>query len=247
MTETPESDKEEFRAGKDDIPAQEIVEGVNADSASYLSLTERTKRWNEARSRAKETGNSAKEEYNKAVLERSRATKGPNPTQEKARKLYEWWQSGCGGVEPLLTQMTQDICSWENLHPYEQARWAILAKALGNHPLSDNDFRSGAVQQQAQKYSSIPAGISWADYDNALYPEEAGYSDKTDGKGVYIHDDDPTYEEWVESQSKQRQHWWQFWRPTEIFTDYDCYSRFIRNQARYRKAAIELGLAKSSR
>lgn len=246
MTDTPDPDKEEFRAGKDDIPDPVIERGEDG-SLAYMSQELRQARWTVAKTRAAEKGTDPRTEFTAMIMERSRALKGPNPTQEKARKLYEWWQSGCGGVEPLLTQMTQDIRSWENLHPYEQARWAILAKALGNHPLSDNDFRSGAVQQQAQKYSSIPAGISWADYDNALYPEEAGYSDKTDGKGVYIHDDDPTYEEWVESQSKQRQHWWQFWRPTEIFTDYDCYSRFIRNQARYRKAAIELGLAKSSR
>lgn len=136
MTETPDPDKEEFRAGKDDIPDPVIERGEDG-SLAYMSQELRQARWTVAKTRAAEKGTDPRTEFTAMIMERSRALKGPNPTQEKARKLYEWWQSGCGGVEPLLTQMTQDIRSWENLHPYEQARWAILAKALGNHPLSD--------------------------------------------------------------------------------------------------------------
>lgn len=236
MTETPDND----------IPA--------GNDATHLSQELRAARWTVAKTRAHEKGTDPRTEFNEMLLESSRAAKGPNPTQEKARKLYEYWQSGCGGAEPLLTEMTQDMRSWANLHPYEQARWAVLSKALGGMWIDDklcHDLTAGTfsrLSEDEEKYKSIPQGFGMFEYDNVLNPEEAGYSDKLDRpiNGVYIHNDDPTYAEWVDQQPKARQHWWQLWRPTEVFTEYDHYCRWIRDQATRRKGAAEVGFAKSS-
>jgi hypothetical protein len=191
MTETPEQpDKEESRADKNWTPDE------NDKLPRVDGTAERIKRWQDAQAEAERTGNTTSAEYYKAMLEleRIRAAKGPNPTQEKARTLYEHWQSGCGGADPLLKQMTQDMRSWANLHPYEQARWAVLAKALGGlwidgqlcHDLTP--VATSHTAQDAMRYKDIPADLSWAEYDDVLNPKDPGYQ-------------------------KLRQHWWQLWRP----------------------------------
>lgn len=237
MTETPESDKEEFRA--DDLP-DPVIEQNEDGSLPYMSQELRAARWTVAKTRAAEKGTDPRTEFNDMLLERKKATMGPNPTQEKARKLYEWWFSGCG------TKSIDTYGKYDHLNIGEKEQWVMLAKALGDHPY--HDHTPDSVTRKAEKYKNIPVGLSWAEYDNALHPEDAGYSGKLDGVSAnsYIHDDDPTYEEWVEAQPLQRKYWWQFWRPTEVFTDYDHYTRFVRDQARYRKAAIELGFTTSS-
>lgn len=197
-------------SGKDDLPVVENEDG----SLTYTAKHARA---------------------NAVFLERRKATMGPNPTQEKARKLYEWWLSGCG------TYIAGNYTPYGKLDEGQQQRWVMLSKALGDHPY--HDHTPGSVEMKAERYKNIPAGLSWADYDNALHPEYAGYSDKVDGKGAYIHNDDPTYEEWVEKQPKLRQHWWQLWRLTKIFVEYDHYRRFIRDQARRRDAGTEPDLA----
>lgn len=264
MTDTPESGKEEFRAGKDEKPEwlpnpddkqrmQEFFGDVpdipdtythydqETGSLTALSTQERIERWEAAQKKSLEKGTDARAEFTADLLERSRALKGPNPTQEKARTLYEWWRSGCGtyadgDYTPYPSTLVLD--QYGNLDEGEKRRWAVLAKALGDHPYHDR--KPGSVEERAERYKNIPANVSWAEYDSVLHPEDAGYAGKLDGvsANAYIHDDDPTYEEWVEAQPLQRKHWWQFWRPVEVHTEYDDYRLFIRNNRLRREAAL---------
>lgn len=211
MTETP-----------DDLPNP--VERNEDGELGYSSTEERIRRWDEAQARALAEGITPREALTRSMLERRKATMGPNPTQEKARKLYEWWRDGCGGAEPYsaeakaLTEMTQDMRTYDNLHPYEQARWAVLAKALGHHPYHDHysKFTTGGEDERGSKKLG---SIGWAEYDDVLHPNET----KWDEKGSYIPISALTYPQWVKRQPKPRKHKWQFWREVEVDTSYHTY------------------------
>lgn len=240
MTDTPR-----------DLPT---VEKGEDGSLTYMSQELRAARWTVAKTRAHEKGTDPRTEFNEMLLENRKATLGPNPTQGKARKLYEYWLSGCGGVDKELTQMRADWCPYDQLNSYDQQRWMVLAKALGGMWIDGklcHDLTAEMVaryRRDEEKYKSIPAGFGMFEYDNVLNPEEAGYSDKVDREvnGVFIHNDDPTYDEWVDQQPKARQHWWQFWRPAEVFTHYKHYRRWIGDRETRRHCASSGNLTKSS-
>jgi hypothetical protein len=136
------------------------------------------------------------QKWNADFIERKKKTMPPNPHQEKGRKLYEWWRSGCGAHDPALTEMTQDIRPFDRLNPYERARWVVMAKALGDRFPHHERVRGSrlTVPEQEQRYAAIPAGTGWAEYDSALNPAE-----KWNGQS------------W--STRKVRVYWWQLWRP----------------------------------
>lgn len=191
---------------------------------------ERIKRWDEARHRALAEDITPREAFTTEFLERKKATMGINPTQEKARTLYEWWQSGCGAKEYQEACLAGDLRSFDRLHPYERERWAMLAKALGAHPYHERTDASALrkVEVDAKKYAKIPAGISWADYDEALHPEDATVFDKIRS---YMYADLLTYAQWAQTQPRPRRYFWQFWRPVEVDLDYQTYRASIRELA----------------
>lgn len=188
------------------------------------SLQERQRLWEEAEQKAQEKGTTALQEWNAAFIERRKKDMGPNPTQEKARNLYELWVTGCGSLY-------HNKNNFDQLDTYDKGRWVMLAKSLGNK--IDQLGFVPSVPRDVEKYGESTYSPDWADFDQLSHPED-DLSIKTDlsiiktSYSPQAHQDDDGYLQWVVENLPLRKRWWQFWLPESIDLSYESYRKTLQ-------------------